>query len=68
MSDNRVLGVEITLSINVRKNRKGNQEWTIKRNWQHLVHQTKGEGKQNKKTQYDKCWTPLYTNKQAQIT
>jgi hypothetical protein len=27
--------------INVNENRKGNQEWTIQRHWQHRVHKTK---------------------------
>jgi hypothetical protein len=27
---------------------KVNQEWTIQRNWQHWVHKTQGEDKQNK--------------------
>jgi hypothetical protein len=26
---------------------RGNQEWTIQRNWQHLVHKTEDEDKQN---------------------
>ena len=26
---------------------RGNQEWTIQRNWQHLVHKTHDEDKQN---------------------
>ena len=26
--------------INVRENRRDNQEWTIKINWQHCVHKT----------------------------
>jgi hypothetical protein len=34
----------------VRENRCGNQEWTIQRNWQHWVHKTQDEDKQNKKT------------------
>ena len=34
--------------INVRENRGGNQEWTIQRNWQHRVHKTQNEDKQNK--------------------
>ena len=42
--------------INVREYRKGNQKWTIQRNWQHKVHKTKklstqgtqDEEKQNK--------------------
>jgi hypothetical protein len=28
---------------------RGNQEWTIQRNWQHWVHKTQGEDKQNKR-------------------
>jgi hypothetical protein len=28
---------------------KGNQEWTIQRNWQHWVHKTQDEDKQDKK-------------------
>jgi len=26
--------------INLRENRRGNQEWTIQKNWQHWVHKT----------------------------
>ena len=29
-----------TGQINVRENRRGNQEWTVQRNWQHWVHKT----------------------------
>jgi hypothetical protein len=29
------------LEINVREFRRGNQKWTIQRNWQHRVHKTK---------------------------
>ena len=28
----------------VRENRRGNQEWTIQRNWQHWVNKTQGKG------------------------
>ena len=38
------------ISINVRENRRGNQEWTIQRNWQHWVHKTQDEDKQNIET------------------
>jgi hypothetical protein len=40
--------------INIRENRRGNQQWTIQRNWQHWVQMTPDEDKQNKKhtTQY----------------
>ena len=31
--------------INVRENRRGNQEWTIQRHWQHWINKTQGEGK-----------------------
>ena len=34
--------------INVRENRRGNQQWTILRNWQHWVQKTPDEDKQNK--------------------
>ena len=37
-----------TKQINVRENRRGNQEWTIQRTWQHWVHKTQDEDKQNK--------------------
>jgi hypothetical protein len=39
-------------SINVRENQRGNKEWTIQRNWQHWVHKTQDEDKQNNKTQH----------------
>jgi hypothetical protein len=29
-----------TGQINVREHRRGNQQWTIQRNWQHIVHKT----------------------------
>jgi hypothetical protein len=28
----------------VRENRRGNQEWTIQRNWQHWVNKTQDKG------------------------
>ena len=34
--------------MNIRENRRGNQEWIIQRNWKHWGHKTKDEGKQNK--------------------
>jgi len=40
--------------INIRENRKGNQEWTIQRHWQEWVHKTHDEDKQNKKIQHRK--------------
>jgi hypothetical protein len=39
-----------TLRINVRETRRGNQQWTIQRNWQHWVHKTQDEDKQIKNT------------------
>ena len=33
----------ISRLINVRENRRGNQEWTIQRNWKHWVHKTKAK-------------------------
>ena len=39
-----------TKQINVRENRRGNQEWTTQRNYQHWVHKTQDEDKQTKNT------------------
>jgi len=36
--------------INVKENRRGNQEWKIQRNWQHWVHKTQNDDKQTKNT------------------
>jgi hypothetical protein len=33
-------GTQDTGQINVREYRRGNQNWTIQRNWQHRVHKT----------------------------
>ena len=38
----------ILKQINVRENQRGTQEWTIQRNWQHWVHKTRDQDKQNK--------------------
>jgi hypothetical protein len=34
--------------INVREYRRGNQKWTIQRNWQYRVHKKQAENKRNK--------------------
>ena len=53
-----------TGQINVREYRRGNQKWTIQRNWQHRVHKIQDEDKQNKtKLQHNMNWTPLHENK-----
>ena len=39
-----------TLRKNVRENRRGNQQWTNQRIWQHWVHKTQDEDKQIKST------------------
>ena len=49
--------------MNVKEYRRGNQKWTIQRNWQHKVHKTK---KNKTKTQHNILDTTMY--KQAQIT
>jgi len=36
------------LQINVRENRRGNQEWTNQRQWKHMTHKTQHENKQNR--------------------
>ena len=41
-------GRRLTKQINVRENQRGNQEWTIQRNWKHSLHKTEDEDKQNK--------------------
>jgi len=48
-----------TIKMNFRENRRGNQKWTIQRNWQPMVHKTQDEGKQNKNT--TKCVGHHYT-------
>ena len=50
-------GSQIVLyEINVSEYRRDNKKWTIQRNWQHRVHNTKDEEKQNKtKTQHNMC-------------
>jgi uncharacterized protein (DUF1786 family) len=40
------------------KNRKGNQEWTIQRQWQHWVHNTKDGDKQNTENYKDEQHGP----------
>jgi len=52
--------------MNVRENRRGNQEWTIQRNWKHWVHKTQDEDKQNKNTTQYALDTTIH--KQTQIT
>ena len=50
-------------AINVREYRRGNQKWTIQRNWQHRAHKTKIN---KAKTQQNICWTPPCVNKHKQ--
>jgi hypothetical protein len=38
--------------MDIRDYRRGNQKWTIQRNWQHRVHKTQDEDKQNKHTKH----------------
>jgi len=45
-------------SINVREYRRGNQKWTIQRNWQFRVHKTKK--KQNKNNVSSPTWFIIY--------
>jgi hypothetical protein len=56
----KVFGWKNQWNINARDYRRGNQNWTIQRNWQHSVHKMK---KNQMKTQHNMCWTPLYANK-----
>jgi hypothetical protein len=45
------------IKTNVRENRRGNQEWTIQRNWTHWAHTTHDADKQNTKSQDDEAKT-----------
>ena len=47
------------VKVKIREHRRGNQKWTIQRNWQHRVHNTKNN---KTKTQHNVCWTPHYVN------
>jgi hypothetical protein len=43
---------KLCLGIDVRETRRSYQEWTTQRHWQHWVHRTEDEYKQNKKKQH----------------
>jgi hypothetical protein len=45
------LGTQDTGQINVRENRRDNQEWTIQRHWQRWAHKTQDKHPKSK-TQY----------------
>ena len=45
------------IQINVRENRRGNQEWTIQRNRQHWAYKIQDEDKQNKNTTQNVFYT-----------
>ena len=45
--------------INVRENRRVNQEWTIQRNWQHWKHKTQSAVTQNKNTKQHVLDAPI---------
>jgi len=42
----------MSYNINVRENRRRNQEWTIQRNWQHLDRQDTGRRQTKQRTQH----------------
>ena len=52
--------VQMYWLIKIREFQRGNQKWTIQRNWQHREH--KDEEKQQ-----NMCWIPLFTNKHNKI-
>ena len=58
----RRLVFSFNIQINVRENRRGNQEWKIQRHWHHWVHKTPDEDKQNKKhnTENENVWSHLF--------
>jgi hypothetical protein len=53
------------MQMNVRENRRGNNEWTIQRNWQHRVHKAQGKPNKTKNTTQYVLDTAIAT--QAQI-
>ena len=61
-----MINIYIFLYINVRENRRDNQERSIQRNLQHWAHKTQDENKQNKNTTQYVLNTTL--SKQTQIT
>jgi hypothetical protein len=38
---------QLEVKTNVRENRRGNQYWTIQKNWQHWVHKNQDQDKHN---------------------
>jgi len=49
-------GMILVNKIKVREYQRGNQKWTIQRNWKHRAYKTM---KNKTKTQYSMCWIPL---------
>jgi pantothenate kinase len=43
----------LIVEVNVRENRRGNQEWIIQRHWQNGTQKTQDEDKQNNKTRHN---------------
>jgi len=54
-----------TQQINVREYRRGNQKWTIQRNWQHRAHKTE---KNKTKTQHNTTCVGHHYAQKSQIT
>jgi hypothetical protein len=46
----------MSYNINVRENRRRNQEWTIQRNWQYLDRQDTGRRQTKKKEHNTEIW------------
>ena len=63
--DNRkklvIQGTQHTSQINVREYRRGYQQWTIIRNWQHNVHKTKKNKNKNTTQDTTICKQPQIT-------
>ena len=60
---NFIMYIFLDTRINVSEYRRGNQKWTIQKNWQHMIHKTKT--KQNKNTTQYVLYTTIH--KQSQI-
>ena len=45
----KIVKLKVYRGIHVREHRRGKQEWTIQRHWQHWAHKTQNEDKLKKK-------------------
>ena len=63
-----ITDVVTELDISVLRKPKGNREWTIKRNWQHCVHNRQDKDKKKKKKNTTQKASKMYNKKMLDIT